>query len=75
MLRGMLGVYSGVEPRFREDYLPEPARAEVARSSRRARRVVLVQAHGGRSGARDRTLVDDGEGMSRGCGSGSGPMT
>jgi RNA polymerase sigma-70 factor (ECF subfamily) len=29
MLAGMLGVYSGVEPRYRGDYLPEPARAEV----------------------------------------------
>ncbi len=29
MLRGMLGVYSGVEPRFREDYVEEPARVEV----------------------------------------------
>jgi RNA polymerase sigma-70 factor (ECF subfamily) len=62
MLKGMLGTYLGVEPRYREDYLPEPTRAEV-RSHRGGHVVLFWCKH--TTGEAVRALariVDDGEG-------------
>jgi RNA polymerase sigma-70 factor (ECF subfamily) len=62
MLQGLLGAYSGVQPHLREDYLPEPARAEV-REHRGGHVVLLWCQH--TSGDAVRAIIriqDDGEG-------------
>ena len=62
MLMGMLGVYTGVDPRYRQDYLPEPARAEVR--AHRGGHVVLIWCKHttGEAVRAIARLVDDGEG-------------
>ena len=61
-LRGMLGVYSGVEPRFRDDYLPEPPRLEL-REHRGAHIALVWCKHTAGEAVRSVMRVfDDGEG-------------